>query len=465
MFCRKCGKEISATAEYCKHCGNITHRGYAQKKIKKYLTILLSAFIALVVIFVIIAKSGVIDNIRQSIADKKEQERMLEYADSVLKDYDFTSVVLENDDVSASLSFDNENVYISDGEYNGGKFMLYSLDNNMYVSIGDADFKNVGDITISKDVFTDLFKELDSDLEFKSYGVNSDYTGYTGKLNSDESINTIFGELFSIIPTDKKITSIDDVNFSLTIQDSAIKVDFYLGSSTYTVIFRTSDLSAKDAISTAILQRYLGSISATTCYLSDTDEELVIKDDAVFVDDRLQPKVLMYINNSDVTVDYRDIEETDEGIIYNDTLYPYGTKEKFEEEERQKEEREKEKEEFLALVNSKITLNKEYKVLTGYSIDVEEGLFFKELKRYYHTEDRGASVVFTNLEVEDQESYYKYIITGTLHEPDSEDVNFTGYLSEDEGCLVVDADYFTIGFRKSDIILTSEGIANYLDNY
>ena len=118
MYCKNCGKEIKPEDFKCPHCGTETRRATASKKLKKISMITIGCILAVILIGVIVYKSGIIQN-------WQKQKEEISYAEKMLKKFEFNTLGIEANEAWAALYFSGEDVYMPSCRINNELRMGY----------------------------------------------------------------------------------------------------------------------------------------------------------------------------------------------------------------------------------------------------------------------------------------------------------------------------------------------------
>ena len=157
MYCKNCGKEIKPEDFKCPHCGAETRRATASKKLKKISMITIGCILAVILIGVIVYKSGIIQN-------WQKQKEEISYAEKVLKKFEFNTLGIEAGETWAALYFSGEDVYMPSCRINNELRMGYVQKGQYYESYGKSEFEEVEKQLLSREILNRKQEIIDAQL-------------------------------------------------------------------------------------------------------------------------------------------------------------------------------------------------------------------------------------------------------------------------------------------------------------
>lgn len=490
MFCKNCGKEIKDTIYYCQYCGSQTHKGYATKKIKKGIAISGMIFVFLFFVLILV-RVDLFGKISRSIHDKQQCSSIMHLAEKNLKDFDFNAVKISRMGNSATFVFEDDEFYVTDGTIGKmGNFLIYSKDGVVYKSSYGEAFKELKGISFKKEILHEILKDVQLKMELPDDYYSDSYITFKGELKNPKSLSDTYGSILNLLGTSAEYTDVKEVSYVLKVYnlhqgEQVSRVDLSLtiaGATDCNFTYETKEVDIKSVFKDTFVKNYNQTLSETikkykkgaaplTCYLSDTDSELIIREKSIFVNDQLMPEISLDINGKPTIVSYDEVIIKEDGVYLSGTLYPYGTREQYqqikkEEEKEQKKlkEAEERKDKLLALCNSYFTLNQEYHAFRGVREKREKKNilgFVTDTDYYYSLDDIGESIVITELIVEFNDSTKDYVVQALGKFNSGNDMygdpfEFRGTVHSEEITTVRTKEYVTISIDKSTIGGNSE---------
>lgn len=469
MFCRKCGKEIENQAVQCPHCGKKTRVGYVRERIKQYSFIAGSIVVSVVLIIVILQATGFFEYIKRQKELREIRNTRMEIAEKTLENLSFNAVKISYEGLSATLSFDNEQMYILDGANNTGTFLAYSKDGKVYQCVNEAEVFSETQISpLSRDAFERIAEFIKDEMEYEYYDEES--TVLKGTLEDSKEIVWLIREFAKFSGEDADFdNSMKNHDFTLNVyRDGRVMVTFNGVSIEYV----STDIDAKEEMKAVFAERFSGSVRSGTFYLSDNDIEIRIDQDCQLINDDFERMVMLYINGEAKTVAYDSLKESMDGLYFENTLYPVGTREEYEEMQEEKREQEEAMEEELAACKKCVIVNKKLKVLVGLR-EVSDGFFGAKIYGEYYTEPyHKASIIVRKIESRLEDDSYEIFMSGEFTAgngkvfPFDKQVNVCGdyvYMESEKGEELFEGyeDHEKIGFSKKRIVLTNWEIEGY----
>ena len=381
MFCKNCGKEIKDSIYYCQYCGSQTHKGYITKRIKKGIAISGMIFVFLFFVLILV-RVDLFGKISRSIHDKQQRSSIMNLAEKNLKDFDFNAVKISRMGNSATFVFEDDEFYVTDGTIGKvGNFLIYSKNGMVYKSSYGEVFKELKGISFKKEILHEILKDMQSNMKLPDDYYNDWCITFKGELKKSKTLSDAYGTILNLLGTSAEHTDVEAVSYVIKVYnlhqgEQVSRVDLSLtisGATDCNFTYETKEVDIKSVFKDALAKNYNQTLSETikkynkresallTCYLSDTDSELVVREKAISVNDQLMPEISFDINGKSTTVSYDGLIIKEDGVYLSGILYPYGTRKQYQDIKKEEER----KDNLFALCNSYFTLNQEYHAFRG----------------------------------------------------------------------------------------------------
>ncbi len=469
MFCRNCGKEIESQAAQCPHCGTKTRVGYIRGKIKKYSFITSGAIVMFILIMVILQATGFFEYINRQKELREIRSTRMEMAENTLESLSFNAVKISYEGLSATLSFDNEQMYILDGAGNIGTFLAYSKGGKVYQCVNEAEvFSETKISPLSRDVFEKMAGLIKDEMEYESH--DADSTVLKGTLEDSKEIVQLIREFAKF--------SGEDVDFDDSMKNLAFTLNIYTDGRIMVTLndcsieYMLTDIDAKEEMKAVFVERFRDSVRSGTYYLSDNNTEIRIDEDCEVISDDFERKIMLYINGEAKTVSYDSLKESEKGLYYENTLYPAGTRAEYEQKQEMRREQEEAMKEELAACKKCVIVNKKLKVLIGLR-EVSDGFFgAKNYGEYYTEPYEKARIVVHKIEGRLEDDSYGIFMSGEFTAGNGKVFPFNKQVDvcRDYVCMESEKgqelfegyeDHEKIGFSKNRVVLTNWEIGGY----
>lgn len=300
MYCKNCGKEIKPEDFKCPHCGAETRRATASKKLKKISMITIGCILAVILIGVIVYKSGIIQN-------WQKQKEEISYAEKMLKKFEFNTLGIEANEAWAALYFSGEDVYMPSCRINNELRMGYVQKGQYYESYGKSEFEEVKDVTYSKKKFEDIL----GDIDIKEFVENKEgIKSYKGVSKAGKDVVKTYADLCLLKVKDLDFKGKGTIPCEIKIDGESTEVSFALSDDlNYTLFYYTGGTDGKSEIENTMYNWYsMEKLQAGTFYSVEKDEEIVLSDvkNALYIKD-FKPYVKAEKNGVEYDVPYQDI--------------------------------------------------------------------------------------------------------------------------------------------------------------
>lgn len=300
MYCKNCGKEIKPEDFKCPHCGAETRRATASKKLKKISVITIGCILAIILIGVIVYKSGIIQN-------WQKQKEEISYAEKMLKKFEFNTLGIETNETQATLYFSGEDVYMPSCTVNDELRMGYVQKGQYYESYGKSEFEEVKDVTYSKKAFDDIL----GDMDIKEFVENKEgIKSYKGVSKAGKDVVKTYADLCLLKVKDLDFKGKGTIPCEIKIDGESTEVSFALSDDlNYTLFYYTGGTDGKSEIENTMYNWYsMEKLQAGTFYSVEKDEEIVLSDvkNALYIKD-FKPYVKAEKNGVEYDVPYQDI--------------------------------------------------------------------------------------------------------------------------------------------------------------
>lgn len=300
MYCKSCGKEIKQEDYKCPHCGAETRRSTTSKKLKKISMIAGGSVLAVIVIGVLVYKSGVIQN-------WQKQKEEIAYAEKSVRQFKFNMLGIESSETQATLCFDEDNVYMPSCTVNNKLRMGYVQKGKYYETYGKSGFEEVKDVTYTKQEFENILDNVD----FKEFVEKKDGVKfYKGTSKAGKDVVKTYADLCLLKAEDLDFKSKNTLPCEMQVGGESIELSFALSEDLeYTLSYYTGSMDGKSSIENVMCNWYsVEKLKAGTFYSAEKDEEIELSSlkDALYIKD-FKPYVKVEKNGVECDIPYTDI--------------------------------------------------------------------------------------------------------------------------------------------------------------
>lgn len=438
MYCKECGKELSEQAKTCEYCGALTRKGAAFRSIKRKLWIGSGIILLIVICYEVLVFSGTIDNVKGKIAQNKLERELKKNTTDILENYAGNNISVYTDNVSGQIIYEDEDIYIVDANNQSNNYMFYCRDGQVYKSFEFDSFVVVDNELPLYEQYINVLDEISESMELVEYdGVMATFEGEIDKTDKLLVNYNVFLSLFGIKPVEA-----DDITFNLLVSTETqedVVINFDINSDNYQVVLSNVEEDPKEIIKSKILNKKTP-LKEAVCYDSETDTEVVLYTNNLFVDDNYELLVRVFINGEEKQMDYEAVKILDTGVSIGNVTYPYGTREEYEEKMAERKEKmqeaEKVRDALLKQIKNCISVKEKYNLYRAMSYTYEEyGFFTKDTITDRWLEDHGDKIAITEITpvlLEDENENISYIIECKgYYIYDGEKREFTGELFDE----------------------------------